>query len=787
MIGTTISHYRILEKIGEGGMGQVYRARDTHLDRFVALKILPAEKVADPERKLRFVQEAKAASSLNHSNIVTIHDIDNSSGVDFIAMEYVVGRTLDRLIGRKGLQPGEALKYGVQIADALSKAHSAGIIHRDLKPSNIMVTEDGVVKVLDFGLAKLTEAPGAADETATLLTTSGTIVGTAAYMSPEQAEGKPVDARSDIFSFGSLLYEMVTGRRAFCGDTTVSTLAAIIRDEPPAAVEVPTDLSKIISRCLRKEPDRRFQHMADLKVALDELKAESDSQKRGAVSAGARRLSRIWLAAGVFAVAAAAALGGLYLWQRMARGPGKTAEPAIAVLPFANLSGDKENEYFSDGLAEEVINALTTLPGLRVVARTSAFAFRGREQDIREIGTRLNVGYVLEGSVRRAGNRIRITAQLINVADGYHLWSERYDREMTDVFAIQDAICRGIVDKLQMQLAPDRPLVRPQTENVKAYQLCLNGVYQMNRFTPDTLMKAKEYFEQAIAEDPRYPMARIGLGLYFLHTAHFGFQRPRDALARARELASKALEIDDGLPLGHALLGMARAMDYDWPGAGRAFRRALELNRQTIEIWPGYDFQYLVSMRRLDEAFAASRRALEQDPLSPFARWRLAYRHYVRREFDLAIKYCRSALELDPNYLAANDFLGLSLLQQGKSDEALQAIEKSVAFARRAPFTLGELGFAYAVAGQTDKARRLLAELNGFPPQVYVPPSSFGRIYLGLGEIDHAFDWIEKAVDDRDGIVAHVHVDPQFDRLRTHPRYGALLLRMNLPSSLIKP
>jgi TolB-like protein/Tfp pilus assembly protein PilF/predicted Ser/Thr protein kinase len=793
MMGRTVAHYQILEKLGEGGMGVVYKARDTHLDRFVAMKVLPPEKVADPGRKARFVQEAKAASALNHPNIIVVHDISSDAGVDFIAMEYVSGKTLDQIIPRKGMRLGEALKVAVQVADALARAHSAGIVHRDLKPANVMVDEHGLVKVLDFGLAKLTEvAPlddGASTRTQRPQTEEGQIVGTVAYMSPEQAQALPVDARSDVFSFGSLLYEMVTGRRAFQENTKFSTLAAIIKQEPaPVAAETPHDLEKIITRCLRKDPDRRFQHMEDLKVALEELKEEPGSGTLAAAAPAAKRRSWGWLVAGVLAVALAA-VSAVYLWRhiphRPAQGPEQVdrsaaAEPAIAVLPFANLSADKENEYFSDGLAEEVINALTALPGLRVVARTSAFAFRGREQDIREIGARLHVGYVLEGSVRRAGNRIRVTAQLISVADGYHLFSERYDREMTDVFAIQDAICRAIVDRLKMRLAQDRPLVRRQTENVKAYQLYLNGVYQMNRFTPDALAKAREYFERATAEDPGYPLAYIGLGAYFVHSAHFGFQRPREALARAREMALKALEIDDGLALGHALLGTIRGMDYDWPGAEQEFRRALELDRQTIEIWPGYDYYWLVSMRRLDEAVAASRRALEQDPLSPFARWRLAYRHYLRREFDLAIRYCRNALELDPNYLAANDFLGLALLQQGKPDEAIQAHEKSVAFARRAPFTLGTLGFAYGMAGQAGQARRLLAELEGLAPRVYVPPSSFGRIYLGLGEIERAFDWIEKAVDEREGIVVHVHLDPMFDRLRSHPRYSALLRRMNL-------
>ena len=816
MTGQTVSHYRILEKLGGGGMGVVYKARDTHLDRFVALKVLPPEKVADPDRKRRFVQEAKAASALNHPNIITIYDIDHAevaqagyplggpatpgvpSGpphlIDFIAMEFVPGKTLDELIPRKGMQLNKALKAAVQIAEALAAAHAAGIVHRDLKPGNVMLTEDGRVKVLDFGLAKLTETTplGEDEPTRTLKphTEEGAILGTVAYMSPEQAQGKPVDARSDIFAFGSLLYEMVTGRRAFQSDTKISTLAAIINQEPaPLVAETPHDLEKIITRCLRKQPERRIQTMADLKVALEELKEESESGALSAAAPAAKRARRGWLIAGALAVVAVAAVSAIYLWRRTvpapAQGPEQVgrpaaAEPAIAVLPFANLSADKENEYFSDGLAEEVINALTALPGLRVAARTSAFAFRGREQDIREIGARLHVGYVLEGSVRRAGNRIRVTAQLINVADGYHLWSERYDREMTDVFAIQDAICRAIVDRLRVRLAPGRPLIRRHTENPEAYQLYLNGLYHLNKYTPDELAKAREYFERAIAEDPGYALAYHGLGAYYYHVYYFGFQRPREALARCRELASKVLELDDGLALGHAFLGLLRGVDYDWPGAQREFRRALELDRPAIEVWPGYDFYWLVPMRLLDDAVSASRRALEQDPLSAFAHWRLAYRHYLRREFDLAIRQCRNALELDPNYLAAHVFLGAALIQQGKPEEGLRAVETGVALSKRSPFALGELGFDYAVTGRTEQARRLLSELEQLSPRVYVQPSSFGRIYLGLGDVERAFDWFEKAVEERDGMVLHLHLDPAFDRLRGHPRYGALLRRMNL-------
>src|SRR5712692_2285602 len=426
MLGRTISHYEILEKLAEGGMGVVYKARDTHLDRFVAIKALPPELTGDPERKRRFVQEAKAASALNHPNIITIHDIWSDGGADFIVMEYVPGKTLYELVPREGMPVKEALKYAMQIADGLAKAHSAGIVHRDVKPSNIMVSEDGFVKLLDFGLAKLIEPPVAesdATDTVGPRTGEGKLPGTLAYMSPEQAEGWKLDARSDIFAFGALLYEMLTGRRAFQRESKVSTLSAIVREEPQPVSHVveglPVELEKLISRCLRKDRNRRIQHMGDVKLALEELQAEPAG--RSAPSAG-------------------------------------VVTPSIVVLPFVNLNRDEETDFFSDGLTEELINALAQVENVRVISRTSAFHFKGKTEDIRTVGQRLQVNTVLEGSVRRAGNRVRITAQLVSVADGSHLWSQRFDRELKDIFDVQDEVARAILDTLRVKLAGEPQL-----------------------------------------------------------------------------------------------------------------------------------------------------------------------------------------------------------------------------------------------------------------------------------------------------------------------------------------
>ena len=463
LTGRVMGRYQVQEKIGAGGMGVVYRALDTRLGRTVALKVLPPDVTADPERRSRFVREAKAASALNHPNIITIFDIDRVDGIDFIAMEYIAGRTLQDIIARRELSAADAVNFAVQIVQALVAAHSAGIIHRDIKPANIMIAGypagSAQVKVLDFGLAKLTESAPSGDTLSEDMT-KGSIIGTAAYMSPEQAEGKSIDARSDIFSFGSVLYEMLSGRRAFRGDSNLAILTAVLRETPEPVPGIPANLQNIVSRCLQKDPGLRIQSAVELKLALEACLPLSIASSS----------------------------------------PVKT----IAVLPFTNLSGDKENEYFSDGLTEEMISALTRLPGLRVTARTSAFALRGKNLDIREIGARLNVEHILEGSVRSSGNRVRVTAQVVNVADGYQLWSERYDREMRDVLDIQDEISHAIVDTLRVHLAKDISLVRRHTNSPEAYSLYLRGRHYQEKHTPEGYSKARQCFEQALAADSQY-------------------------------------------------------------------------------------------------------------------------------------------------------------------------------------------------------------------------------------------------------------------------------------------
>jgi len=450
------------------------------------------------------------------------------------------------------------------------------------------------------------------------------------------------------------------------------------------------------------------------------------------------------------------------------------------VLPFVNMSADKEQEYFSDGLAEEIINALTQIPGLKVIARTSSFAFRGKEQDITRIAEALRVRTILEGSVRRSGNRIRITTQLITASDGSHLWSERYDRDMTDVFAIQDEISQAIADKLRIQLSGKQPVVKRYTENVEAYNLYLKASYQLGKLTPEGLAKSKEYCEQAIALDPDFALPWYRISYFYFLLGYLGSMPPKVVNAQSHQALVKALALDAMLPEAHAMMGVLRAGDYDWKGAERSFRRALELAPKSEEVWSNYTYYYLVPMGRMAEALAASQRALERDPLSPFLQWRLGYRYYLTRQWDRAIEQFRNALELDPNYLFALACLITVNVITGKIEEGIRSLDALKQFGGHNPSLLGLFGLIYGMAGRTSEVQKFLIELEELAQKVYAPPSSFVHVYLGLGEMEKCFNWLEKAVDEHDGFVFHLQALPYFDPLRSHPRFHALLRKMNL-------
>ena len=774
LTGETISHYEILEKLGEGGMGAVYKARDTVLGRQVAVKVLIGAAGQSQEKRFRFLQEARAASALNHPNIITIYEITNSGDADYIIMELVRGDTLHDLIEKRRLSLIDSLKYSIQITDALGAAHSAGIVHRDLKPANVMVTPDGLVKILDFGLAKLAESVREAEleemeKTQSMQfsvgpqTQEGSIVGTVAYMAPEQAEGKKLDGRADIFSFGAVLYEMISGVKAFQGNTGLATLTAVLRDEPRDLNEfvpdLPPDIGAIVSKCLRKSAGARYQNMGTVKAGIEQL---------------------------YFAIRSGTAPIASGIWKR----PVATRQaPSIAVLPFTNMSSDKENDYFSDGLAEEIINALTSISGLRVMARTSAFAFRGKDKDIRSIGETLNVVSVLEGSVRKAGNRVRVTVQLISVADGYQLWSERFDRELTDVFAIQDEISQKVVETLRVRLAPQPPgdaaptlsLVKRPTANFEAYNLYLKGRYELNQMTREGLVNSKRYFEEAIQLDPDYALAYDGLAYAHYTEGFLGFVAPRESMPLARTAVRRALELDESIAEGHATLGVILALyDWDWSSAEKEFVRSIELNGSSPASRDVYAFYYLRPVGRIDDAMVEVQHALALDPLSVLYRVHLGFLFYLRRDTARAVDQFRRALEINPRYYLAYGMMGPAFVLEGRFDEAIATYQKAKEMDAASKFVDSLLATAYAAAGRRDEAGALLQQVLELAGREYVSPVSIAYIYAALGETDAAFAHLRSAMEDRDPNLLGLKSNPAFDTLRSDPRYSALLASMRL-------
>jgi serine/threonine-protein kinase len=682
------------------------------------LKFLPAEQISDAERKRRFIREARAASALNHPNIVTVYEIDACEGVDFIAMEYVAGRTLSQVVADKPLAVEDALRYAAQIADALAAAHKAGIVHRDVKPGNLMVTEDGRVKVLDFGLAKLTEvAPAGVEATLTLL------AGTPAYMAPEQAEGRAADARTDIYAFGAVLYEMLAGRRAFAG---------LAREEPPPPKEAPAELCQVVARCLRRDPAERYQNAAELKAALEKASIEPEQA------------------------------------------------PSIAVLPFVNMSGDKENEYFSDGLAEEIINALTKVPGLRVAARTSSFSYRGRDLDVRKVGAELTVGHLLEGSVRKAGERLRVTAQLISVADGYHVWSERFDRRMADIFDIQDEISQAIVDRLRVELAGNAPLVKRQTADLEAYNLYLRGRYWWHETTAQSWRKAEECFRNALVRDPAFAPPHAGMAVAYTYLAIHGWARPRDAMPAARRHALQALALDQTLAQGHwALAYVYQWYEWDWQAAEEEYRRALSLSPGDAHIRMVHA-GLLMFLGRTADALAEARKALELDPVSAEVSRLMTYIFLLARRYGDAVAHGLQALELHPQGTGLYSALGLAYGHQGRYDLALQSLLKAKSLAGEDPYHDWALGYVYARQGNRDEAWAIRKRLERRRRESHYSATFLAALSGALDDLDQAFDWLEIACDERDSFLVALRADPLFDPLRADARFAGLLRRVGL-------
>jgi serine/threonine protein kinase/Flp pilus assembly protein TadD len=824
IVGKRIGRYQVLSHIGRGGMGEVFLAQDASLGRKVALKFLPTHFTNDQERVRRFRQEARAASNLNHPNILTIYEIGSEDSTHFMATEYVEGETLrQRLVGVR-MKLGEALDVAIQVASALAAAHEAGIVHRDIKPENIMVRSDGYAKVLDFGLAKLTERAAVSSDSrwptlGKVETNPGVVMGTVQYMSPEQARGLEVDARTDIFSLGVVLYEMLSGRAPFEGGTTSDVMVSLLDKEPVPlsnySPEVPTELQRIVGKSLRKDREERYQVVKDLLIDLkslrDELTFEAKLERSvppevssGAVASGTggrtartdraeaahptssaeyivtgikrhKRVAVLTLAALAVAVAAAA-----YFYSLRS---GRATINSMAVLPFVNAGDDPDTEYLSDGITESLTNSLSQLPNLRMIARTSAQLYKGRETDPQTVARELGVQAVLTGRVVRRGDSLSISAELVDARDNSHIWGEQYNRRLSDVLVVQQEIAREIAEKLRVRLTGEerRRVTRNYTENVEAYQLYLRGRYHWNKRTAEGLRQAIDYFQQAIDRDQNYALAYSGLADCYSNLQGYAGAPPREMRPRARAAALRALEIDDSLAEAHASLGLNSHQSWQWAEAERELKRAIELNPNYASAHQWYSL-WLEVMGRSDEALGENRRAQELDPLSPIINTNFARFYTLRGQVDTAINECRKVIELSPNFPQAHVILGLAYQKQGRHEEAIAELQKAVELSGRASLPLGALGYGYAVAGRRSEALAVLKELEDRYARGESMGASVAWIHAGLGDKDQAFASLEREFQGRGASLTNgILIYPFFDTLRSDPRYRDLLRRMGLP------
>jgi serine/threonine protein kinase/Tfp pilus assembly protein PilF len=798
MIGQTISHYRIVEQLGAGGMGVVYKAQDSRLDRAVALKFLPDKLAQEPQALERFRREARAASALNHPGICTIYDIGEQDGRGFIVMEFIDGETLRHHIHRQALPLEEILRLGMQIAEALDAAHAEGIIHRDIKPANIFVTKRGQAKVLDFGLAKLLPKAVAAgglsadgdDTDSTSIV--GIISGTPSYMSPEQIRGDTLDARTDIFSLGLVLYEMATGRQAFSGPTGGVIIEAVLTRAPAPArninPNIPEKLEEIINKALHKDKAQRYQHAAEVRNDLQQLDRGSDSGWRSAAGSTETMAARPTVAGE--AESSHTGSSGPHTAQNVTTRTGAIRRErvakiidSLAVLPFENASRDPENEYLSDGIAGSLINILATVPKLRVMAQSTVFRYKGRKMDPQAVGRELNVKAVLTGRMMQSGGSLRIGTELVDVATGTQLWGAQYNRAPGDIFAIQDEISNEISENLRLKLtrAEKKRLTKRQTHDAEAYGLYLKGRHHWNRWTEEGFYKAIEYFQQAAEKDPSYGLAYAGVADSYVLLGWNSYLPPKDAFPKGKAAAMEALRLEPELSEAHTPTAAGLWLhDWKWPEAEKEFERSVALNPcyPTANHWYA---EYLMTMGRHDEAIARMKKSQELDPLSLIISVAIGWTYYMARRYEDALQQIRRTFELDPNYPVANWVLGLVLRKMGRFDEAIAEGEKGVRASGGSPLIRASLAQSFGAAGKTKEARKILDDLTILAKQKYVAPYFLAGIYVGLGDEERATEFLEKSYEEHSHWLIYLHLDPGMDGLRSNLRFQELLRRVGLP------